>query len=82
MFKENLIGKLLKQLRKKKKLTQNVLSGLAGLDETHYNKIERGLRSPNLETLFKISYALDIKPHELILMIENELDKNEEPQVE
>lgn len=82
MFKENLIGKLLKQLRKKKKLTQNVLSGLAGLDETHYNKIERGLRSPNLETLFKISYALDIKPHELVLMIENELDKNEEPQVE
>lgn len=29
-----------------RRLTQDVLSGLAGLDRTHYSKLERGLRSP------------------------------------
>ena len=46
------------------------LSGLAALDRTHYSKIERGLRSPTLDTIFKIAFALDMEPHELIQVIE------------
>ena len=64
------IGIVIRNLRKAKGLSQDVLSGLAGLDRTHYSKIERGLRSPTIETLFKISHALDIRPHELMLAIE------------
>ena len=41
-----LIGNVLRSFRKEKKMSQEVLSGLAGLDRTHYSKIERGLRSP------------------------------------
>jgi transcriptional regulator with XRE-family HTH domain len=37
-----------------------------------YRLIERGLRSPTLDTLFKIAYALDIPPHEIIKTIEAE----------
>jgi len=70
MNKTNVIGQTIKKLRENKGLTQEVLSGLAGLDRTHYSKIERGLRSPTLETLFKIAEALDIAPHEIILEIE------------
>ena len=51
-------------------MSQEVLSGLAGLDRTHYSKIERGLRSPTIDTLFKIAQALDIPPHELVKEIE------------
>ena len=47
---------------------------LAGLDRTHYSKIERGLRSPTLDTLFRIAQALDMKPHELLLEIEKALE--------
>lgn len=54
----------------KKGLTQEQLSGLAALDRTHYSKIERGLRSPTLDTIFKIAFALDMEPHELIQVIE------------
>ena len=70
MTNAELIGEVIRNCRKKKGISQEVLSGLAGLDRTHYSKIERGLRSPTLDTLFKIAHALDTKPHELILEIE------------
>ena len=50
-----------------------MLSGLAGLDRTHYSKIERGLRSPTIDTLFKVSHALDMEPHEIVAAIEQAL---------
>ncbi len=65
-----LIGKVLREQRVKRKKSQEVLSGLAGLDRTHYSKLERGLQNPNIETLFKIAYALGIKPGELVDLIE------------
>lgn len=65
-----LVGFAIKKCREDKELTQDVLSGLAGLDRTHYSKIERGLRSPNIDSLFKIAAALDIMPHELMKEIE------------
>lgn len=60
-----LIGQILQEYRVKKGMSQELLSGLAGLDRTHYSKIERGLRSPTLDTLFKIAQALEIPPHEI-----------------
>lgn len=70
------IGDILRELREKKGLTQEQLSSLATLDRTHYSKIERGLRSPTIDTIFKISYALDMKPHELIRIMEEKVDFN------
>ena len=66
-----LIGKVIQKCRLEKEMSQEVLSGLAGLDRTHYSKIERGLRSPTIDTLFKIAGALDIPPHQLMIEIEN-----------
>ena len=54
------IGIIIRELRVKKGITQEQLSGLAALDRTHYSKIERGLRSPNVDTLFKIAFALNM----------------------
>lgn len=70
-----LIGNVISRFRQNKGLTQEQLSGLAGLDRTHLSKIERGLRSPTLDTLFKIASALDISPHMLVKEVENERDK-------
>ncbi len=69
------VGKVIQKLRKSKGMSQEVLSGLAGLDRTHYSKIERGLRSPTIDTLFKISQALDIPPHDLIKEIEAAIEE-------
>jgi transcriptional regulator with XRE-family HTH domain len=69
-----LIGKVIQKLRRSKGMSQEVLSGLADLDRTHYSKIERGLRSPTIDTLFKIAHALDMPPHEIIYAVEKALE--------
>jgi len=70
MVSPELIGNVIREIRKSRGMTQEVLSGLAELDRTHYSKIERGQRSPTVETLFKIARALDIQPHEIMIEIE------------
>lgn len=71
MVEPVLIGRVIRELRQSKGKSQEVISGLAGLDRTHYSKIERGLRSPTIDTLFKIAHALDMAPYELVKEIEN-----------
>ena len=73
MLDPNKVGMEIRNLRESKGLTQEQLSGLATLDRTHYSKIERGLRSPTIDTVFKIAFALDIKPHDLIQVIEEKV---------
>lgn len=78
MVTAGLIGKVIQELRKSKGMSQEVLSGLAGLDRTHYSKIERGLRSPTIDTLFKIAHALDMAPHDIMIDIENAAAQQEQ----
>ena len=66
MVNSEIIGRVLTEYRERKGLTQDVLSGLAGLDRTHYSKLERGLRCPTFDTLFKIAQALDVPPHVIV----------------
>ena len=73
-----LIGAVLRRFRREKGVSQEVLSGLAGLDRTHYSKLERGLRSPTVDTLFKLAQALDTQPHKLMLAIEQAVDEQNE----
>lgn len=77
MVNKELVGAVICQLRKSRGMSQELLSGLAGLDRTHYSKVERGLRSPTLDTLFKISNALNIPPHQIVLAIEKEMKEKE-----
>lgn len=74
MVSAELVGKVIQNLRKSKGMSQEVLSGLAALDRTHYSKRERGLRSPTIDTIFKIAHALDIPPHEIIVAIEKAME--------
>ena len=58
---------------REKKISQEVLSGLADIGRTHLSAIERGERKPTLETLYKISCALNIKMSEIVEEIEKRL---------
>ncbi len=78
MVSAQLVGGIIQEYRKSRGMSQEVLSGLAGLDRTHYSKIERGLRSPTIDTLFKIAHALDIHPHELMIAIENKVQEQDD----
>jgi transcriptional regulator with XRE-family HTH domain len=68
------VGKVLQKYRESKGLSQEVVSGLADIGRTHLSAIERGVRKPTLDTFFKLSVAMDIKPSELMKLIEEELD--------
>ena len=72
------IGKAIQELRMSRGLSQEVLSGLANLDRTHYSKIERGLRSPTIDTIFKIANGLDMEPHEIMIAIEDAVNRKAE----
>ena len=40
------VGNVIQDLREKKGLSQDVVSGFAGIGRTHLSAIERGLRKP------------------------------------
>lgn len=56
----------IKELRKKKKLTQQELAKLVGLDYTHIGRIENGERTLDVEYLERFAIALGVKPYELL----------------
>jgi len=52
-------GQYLKEVRTIRGLTQEELSFQSGLHRTYISLLERGKKSPTLETLFKICDTLD-----------------------
>ena len=68
-----IVGEVLADLRREKGLSQEVLSGLAGIGRTHLSAIERGERKPTLETLFCIAGALNMHMSDIVLAIERRL---------
>ena len=70
------VGQTIRILRKEKELSQEVLSGLAGIARTHLTMIENGRKQANFETLWRIALALDMRPSELVEKIEQEIEKS------
>ena len=64
------MGKLIRRLRKKKRLSQDVLSGLAGIGRSHLAMIESGAKNPSVETLWRIAEALDMRMSDLFRLYE------------
>ena len=67
---ERIFGLVLKEVRNQKKISQNELANLAELDRTYISLLERGLRQPTIETVFKLANALNIKASLFIQKIE------------
>lgn len=76
-FSTKAVGSVIRRLRKEKELSQEVFSGLAGIARSHLSMIESGDKKANFETLWKISNAFGLSPHELVKLIEDETDKPE-----
>ena len=76
MLDSYVVGKVIQETREEKRKSLELISGLAGLGRTHLSAIERGERKPTLETFFRISYALGIRPSELMRKIEEQNEEN------
>lgn len=64
---KSLLGKRIKEIRKKRGLTQEKLAELAGIETPSLSNIENDKNYPNNETLEKLSDALKIRPYELYM---------------
>ena len=69
------VGEAIAYFRKRKNVSQEVLSGLSAIGRTHLSAIERGERKPTLETLYRISLALDVSMREIVEEIEKRIEK-------
>ena len=63
-------GRIIAEPRHRKGMTQEVLSGLAGVARSHLAEIESGSVNANVDTLWRIAEALGMKLSELIGMVE------------
>ena len=70
-----IVGKVIQRFREEKGLSQEVLSGFADIGRTHLSAIERGTRKPTLETFFRISEAIGVRPSVLLAAIEEEIEQ-------
>lgn len=60
MDRKQTIGSRIKNIRTKKKLTQEQLSEKVGINPKYLSSIERGLENPTLNTLIKVSESLNV----------------------
>lgn len=70
------LGQAVRALRIERKLTQEQLAELAGVDVTYVSAIERGRRNLTWTTLKKISGAFDVTVSELARSAED-IDKDQ-----
>ena len=74
MYDIKITGRVIRRLRLKKGLSQEVLSGFACVSRSHLAMIESGTVNATVDTLWRISDALGIRLSQLIAMIELEID--------
>jgi transcriptional regulator with XRE-family HTH domain len=60
------LGKAIKRHRLEKGLSQERLAELAGLDRTYISVLERGVKSPTVDTLERLREALGTLPEALL----------------
>ncbi len=65
----------LKKLRSEKGLSQEELAFRANLHRTYISQLERGLKSPTLNTLCILAEVLDLTLSEFINSIEKDMKK-------
>ena len=61
MNTKELLGLKIKEIRKQRKLTQEKLSELVGVDNGYISKLEIGQNFPTIGTLEKIASVLDVE---------------------
>lgn len=72
-FDNDAVGQTIRSLRKEKKLSQDVLSGLAGIACSHLSMIKNGSKHGNI---WRIALALNMRPSGLVKRIEQELESD------
>lgn len=73
-YDHRVTGQVIRGLREKRGLTQEVLSGLAAISRSHLAEIESGRTNANVETLWRISEALGTRCSDLMRAVEQVIE--------
>jgi transcriptional regulator with XRE-family HTH domain len=69
---ETSFGRVLKELRQNQAFSQEELGFRSGYHRTYISLLERGLKSPSLNTIFQMANALGISPSGMISKVEQD----------
>ncbi len=68
-------GEVLRELRKKRGLSQEDLGFESGYHRTYISLLERGHRTPSLEAIFKLAGALGVEPLEIVRLVQERVSE-------
>lgn len=71
------VGQRIKAAREAKGLTQEGLAALVDLSPTHVSVIERGLKTPNLDSFVAIANALGVSADSLLIDVVDHATESE-----
>ena len=69
------LGHRIRLARKAKSITQEKLAELANLSTTYIGRLERGEKTPSIDTLVILSSALEVSPLDLLIDLDSSLGK-------
>lgn len=67
---EKIFGLVLRELRQTRGLSQEKLGLESGYHRTYISLLERGQKSPSLQTLFRLSDVLRVTPSQILTLVE------------
>jgi transcriptional regulator with XRE-family HTH domain len=69
-----LLGKIIAGLRRSAGLSQEELADRSAIHRTYVSQIERGLKSPTIAIMMRISKALGTPPSKIMRLLEQQID--------
>lgn len=72
-------GRVLQSARQAQKLSQTRLAKRAYVDRTFLSQMERGIRQPSIQTLFRLAAALNMEPPHLLALTAQALSMEDTP---
>lgn len=66
-------GRVLREHREQASISQETLAHESSVHRTYVSLIERGIRHPTLDVVFRLADALNVAPSELVAATEAEL---------
>ncbi len=73
------LGRVIARLREVAGMSQEELAERAGIHRTYISQLERGIKSPTLNIVVKVSVSLGVRASELIRLMEKEADELPRP---
>lgn len=70
----DILGKMIKQARKERQLTQTELGKLIGVQKSQISRIERNAKNVTLETILKVFRALKAKVNFNVELLDSEIN--------